>query len=134
MRLPLMKSKPYIPVVAMGDIAFLLLVFFLVTSAIDQTRKLEIEIPQAKNIIKIPQEEVFNIFIDREGKIFYKGKERSIFELQFLYLKHISMFRKTIVQVVADKDLAFENVNEVVEALRKNSKVNIAFACREDKE
>jgi len=134
MKLPATRLKPYLSVVAMGDIAFLLLIFFLVTSALDQSRKLEIEIPSAKNITRIPQEEIFNIFFERDGKIYYKGKERNIFELQFLYLRHASIFKKPIVQLVADKDINFGRVNEVIEVLRKNSKINIAFSCREEKE
>ncbi|MEJ5283436.1 MAG: biopolymer transporter ExbD [Brevinematales bacterium] len=133
MKLPDIKLKAKMPVVAMGDIAFLLLVFFLVTSALDQSRKLEIEIPSAKNTIKIPQEEIFNIFIDKEGKIYFKGVEKDIVEIQFLYLKHASIFKKPIIQLVADKDLPFEKVNEIIEALRKNLEIKVAFSCKEEK-
>ncbi len=133
MKLPDIKLKAKMPVVAMGDIAFLLLVFFLVTSALDQSRKLEIEIPYAKNTMKIPQEEIFNIFIDKEGKIYFKGVEKDIVEIQFLYLKHVSIFKKPIIQLVADKDLPFEKVNEIIEALRKNLEIKVAFSCKEEK-
>ncbi|MGC8771678.1 MAG: ExbD/TolR family protein [Brevinematia bacterium] len=133
MKLPDIKLKAKMPVVAMGDIAFLLLVFFLVTSALDQSRKLEIEIPYAKNTMKIPQEEIFNIFIDKEGKIYFKGVEKDIVEIQFLYLKHASIFKKPIIQLVADKDLPFEKVNEIIEALRKNLEIKVAFSCKEEK-
>ncbi|MGC8765548.1 MAG: ExbD/TolR family protein [Brevinematia bacterium] len=134
MKMPPSKAKPYLPVVAMGDIAFLLLVFFLVTSALDQSRKLQIEIPSAKNTLKIPQEEVFTVFLDRDGKIYFKGKEKSLFELQFLYFKHASIFKKPIIQVVGDKDLNYERVDEVIQALRKNLPVKVAFSCKEEKE
>ncbi len=134
MKLPVSRAKPYLPVVAMGDIAFLLLVFFLVTSALDQSRRLQIEIPSAKNVIKIPQDEVFTVFMDREGNIFYKGKERSLFELQFLYLKHASIFRKPVIQIIADKDLDYVKVNDIIQALRRNLPVKVAFSCREEKE
>lgn len=133
MKIPEIRQKPYLPVVAMGDIAFLLLVFFLVTSALDQARKLDIEIPEAKNTLKIPQEAVFSVFIDKEGKIYYKGNEKSLFELQFLYLKHASLFESPIVQIVADRNLDFKKVDEVVQVLRKNAKIKVAFSCREEK-
>ncbi len=134
MKLPDVKLKAKMPVVAMGDIAFLLLVFFLVTSALDQTRKLEIEIPAAKNTIKIPQDEVFNIFIDKDGKIYYKDSEKNIFELQFLYLKHASFFKNPVIQIIADKDLPFEKVDIILQTLRKNTKIKVAFSSKEDKD
>ncbi|MCX7820146.1 MAG: biopolymer transporter ExbD [Brevinematales bacterium] len=134
MKLPDLKLKAKMPVVAMGDIAFLLLVFFLVTSALDQSRKLEIEIPSVKNITKIPQEEIFNIFIDKDGKIYFKGSEKNLFEIQFLYFKHISLFKKPIIQIVADKNLPFEKVDEILQTLRKNTEVKVAFSCKEEKD
>lgn len=134
MKLPDIKLKAKMPVVAMGDIAFLLLVFFLVTSALDQSRKLEIEIPYSKNTTKIPQEEIFNIFIEKEGKIYFKGTEKDLIEIQFLYLKHASIFKKPIIQIIADKDLPFEKVDEVLQALRKNLEVKVAFSCKEEKD
>lgn len=134
MKMPPSKAKPYLPVVAMGDIAFLLLVFFIVTSALYQSRKLQIEIPAAKNIAKIPQEEVFTVFLDKDGKIYYKGNEKSLFELQFLYLKHASIFKKPIIQLVGDKNLEYKIVDDVIQTLRKNLPVKVAFSCREEKE
>lgn len=133
MKLPDIKLKAKMPIVAMGDIAFLLLVFFIVTSTLDQSRKLEIEIPSAKNTMKIPQEEIFNIFIDKEGKVYFKGDEKDLIEIQFLYLKHASIFKKPIIQLVADKDLPFEKVNEIIETLRKNLEIKVAFSCKEEK-
>ena len=134
MKMPLSKAKPYLPVVAMGDIAFLLLVFFLVTSALDQSRRLQIEIPTVKNVIKIPQEEVFTVFLDKDGKIYYKGKDKSLFELQFLYLRHASIFKKPVIQIVGDKDLNYEKVDEIIQTLRRNLPVKVAFSCKEEKE
>ncbi|NPV38233.1 MAG: biopolymer transporter ExbD [Brevinematales bacterium] len=130
-RLPI-TLPPSLPVVAMGDIAFLLLVFFLVTTALDQSRKLEIEIPAAKKVAQIPQEEIFTVFIDKEGKLYYKGNEKSLAEIQFLHERHAALFRKPIVQIIADKNLAFEKIDEVVQTLRKNRPIRLSFVCREE--
>lgn len=132
MKRPPITLPPSLPVVAMGDIAFLLLVFFLVTTALDQSRKLEIEIPAAKKVAQIPQEEIFTIFMDKDGKLYYKGDEKSLAELAFLHERHAALFRKPIVQIIADKNLAFEKIDEVVQTLRKNRPIRLSFVCREE--
>jgi len=132
MKRPSVLLPPSLPVVAMGDIAFLLLVFFLVTTALDQSRKLEIEIPAVKKVVTIPQEEIFTVFIDREGGVYYKGAKKSLPEIGFLYNRHAAMFQKPIVQIVADKNLGFEKVDEVIQTLRRGHPIRLSFVCREE--
>ncbi len=132
MKRPQKPLSPSLPLVAMGDIAFLLLVFFLVTTALDQSRKLEIEIPSARKVVPVPQEEIFSVFVDRDGKIYYKGSEKNLMELQFLYRRHAAIFRKPIVQVIADKNLEFEKIDEIIKVLRRNQPIRVSFVCREE--
>ncbi|MCX7882258.1 MAG: biopolymer transporter ExbD [Brevinematales bacterium] len=132
MKKPQVSFPPSLPVIAMGDIAFLLLVFFLVTTALDQSRKLEIEIPAVKKVAQIPQEEIFTLFIDKYGKLYYKGEEKSLAEIQFLHERHAAIFRKPILQIVADKDLAFDKIDEIVQTLRSHRPLRLSFVCREE--
>ncbi len=62
--------------VSMVDIVFLLLIFFMVSTAfVDFTKRMEIQLPEAKAGAASGQTRAFTIEISQEGKIFLDGKE-----------------------------------------------------------
>ena len=61
------KKPPEIPVNSFADIAFLLIVFFMVTSVFSVTRGLEFQLPRQENTTETTAEEAVHIFIERSG-------------------------------------------------------------------
>ena len=59
-----------IPTSSMADIAFLLLIFFLVTTTIDTDKGLGIVLPPAGDVeIEIRKENILNCLINSRGKV-----------------------------------------------------------------
>ena len=67
MKLSKKKGNPEIPTSSMADIAFLLIVFFMVTSVFSVTRGLEFQLPRQENTTETTAEEAVHIFIERSG-------------------------------------------------------------------
>jgi biopolymer transport protein ExbD len=68
MKLKKKKQNPEIPTSSMADIAFLLIVFFMVTSVFSVTRGLEFQLPKPdENETEQTAEEAVHIAIDRSG-------------------------------------------------------------------
>lgn len=67
-----------IPSSSMADIAFLLLVFFLLTTTIDMEKGLDITLPDATDITRIPPENITNILINENGDVLMKGEATDI--------------------------------------------------------
>jgi len=67
------KASSGIPVVSMGDIAFLLLIFFLVTTVFNEEKGLELVLPEAKaQEIQVSQKNMLHIIVQPDGRIVLK--------------------------------------------------------------
>jgi biopolymer transport protein ExbD len=63
------STESKIPTSSMADIAFLLLVFFMVTTVLKLEEGLPIALPKAEAAQDIPREHVLHVWVDRVGKI-----------------------------------------------------------------
>jgi biopolymer transport protein ExbD len=71
------KNRPQseIPTASMADIAFLLLVFFLVTTVFDEERGLRIVLPEPGEEVEVPQKNVLHLLIQPNGLVQVKRGE-----------------------------------------------------------
>lgn len=68
------KTIP-VPVASMGDIAFLLIIFFLVCSeAVKDNSKLQVELPTSEHVEKTKVTVVAYVTIDESGQIYFDGQ------------------------------------------------------------
>ncbi len=74
----------FVPTVAMADIAFLLLVFFMVTTIFRLEEGLIVDLPLAEEFEKIPMQKVAHIWIDEAGKIVIGDRVVSFEEVNYL--------------------------------------------------
>jgi biopolymer transport protein ExbD len=63
------RTGAQIPTSSMADIAFLLLVFFLVTTVFDEERGLPVVLPEAQTTIEVPQTNVLHVFVGADGVV-----------------------------------------------------------------
>lgn len=71
------KNRPSgeIPTSSMADIAFLLLVFFLVTTVFDEERGLSIVLPEANNEVEISPNNILFLLVQPNGIVHIKRGE-----------------------------------------------------------
>ena len=75
---------------SMADIAFLLLIFFLVTTTISMDQGLEIVLPSEGNEMKVNPNNITIISINESGKVLFNGrfiKEKSLDQNNLYQLK-----------------------------------------------
>lgn len=65
------KNRPTgeIPTSSMADIAFLLLVFFLVTTVFDEERGLSIVLPEAQNEVEVSPKNILFLMVQPDGVV-----------------------------------------------------------------
>lgn len=64
------RKSTWVDMTAMCDVAFLLLTFFMLTSNFTRKEVVQIATPSSISEIKIPETNIFEIFIDNDGKVF----------------------------------------------------------------
>lgn len=69
------KRKPVtLPIASMGDIAFLLIIFFLVCSEVSKEKNnLQVNLPVSEHVNKIKAEVVARVAVDESGEIYFDG-------------------------------------------------------------
>lgn len=121
------NSGPFIPTSSMGDIAFLLLIFFMVTTIFRQENGLPIELPRAEAGEEVNRELVSNVYINRTGQISIDDRLVQIKHIPDIMGKKISDNPQLIVAFKTDNYADYGVVSDVMEALKEVNAVRVFF-------
>ena len=107
-----------IPTSSMADIAFLLLIFFLVTTTIDTDKGLGIVLPPPGDMeIEIRKENILNCLINSQGKVLLDEEPTSVEKIHRIVGERLRSNDKLIVSVKAHP----KNIQQI-----NNLRVNLA--------
>ncbi len=67
------RRKVQVPVASMGDIAFLLIIFFLLLSEFAKDKDLPIDLPASSKVEKLEEVVAARVAIDSQGTIYFDG-------------------------------------------------------------
>jgi biopolymer transport protein ExbD len=118
-----------IPTASMADIAFLLLVFFMVTTIFKLEDGLPIEMPKAEAGVKVPRERVSHIWIDRSGNISVNDKLLAVEQIENVIYTKLVANPALIVAFNVDKRSKFEIVDKVMEELKAANATRVSFTA-----
>ncbi|MBK7670670.1 MAG: biopolymer transporter ExbD [bacterium] len=121
------NSGPFIPTSSMGDIAFLLLIFFMVTTIFRQENGLPVELPRAEAGEEVNRELVSNVYINRTGQISIDDRLVQIKHIPDIMGKKISDNPQLIVAFKTDNYADYGVVSDVMEALKEVNAVRVFF-------
>ena len=69
-KLKIKKSDVWIDMTPMSDVMVLLLTFFMLTSTFVKNEPVKVNQPSSVSEIKVPEQNVLNIIVNNEGKVF----------------------------------------------------------------
>ena len=120
-------SGASIPTSSMADIAFLLIVFFMVTTIFKLEQGLAITLPRSIAGEKIPREKIAHIWIDRTGVLSIDDMVISVPDIEPLVLAKLRENPGVIIAFNADENAPYRIVNEAMERLKLANALRIAF-------
>jgi biopolymer transport protein ExbD len=121
------NSGTFIPTSSMGDIAFLLLIFFMVTTIFREESGLPVELPRAEAGEEVNRELVSNIYINREGQISIDDRLVQIKHITDIIGTKISENPQLIVAFKTDTYTDYGVVSDVMEELKEVNAVRVFF-------
>ena len=122
--------KAEIPNSSMSDIAFLLLVFFMVTTSFS-VDKTPINLPKTKTRTEIPKNHEV-VSLQKNGIISFHGDRVMMADIQPLAAMEISKDKERIFVLKVDKDVRWEIVDELLEQLRQSRVRNISLPTEQE--
>ncbi|PLX16118.1 MAG: hypothetical protein C0601_10870 [Candidatus Muiribacterium halophilum] len=117
--------------VAMTDVVFLLLIFFMLSTtfvSLDNGVKIDLPSGGLKNIKVIDE---INLKISKDGSVFFHGRKLDEDFDRIVQAALRNSNKKTVI-ISADKDTRHENVVDVMNKVLKLGAKSIAIATREE--
>ena len=117
-----------IPEGGMADIAFLLLVFFLVTTTIDMDKGLGIILPAEGQELEINKKNILNCLISSSGAVLLGGEPVELKDLIRRVQEELRENDKLIVSVKAHEKAQYDVYIEVLDQLKLAKATRISIA------
>ncbi len=124
-------ARSEIPTASTGDIAFLLIIFFLVGTTFRAAQGLKVVLPDAMSTERIiKKRNVQNLWIDRTGRVSVNDNLVTIPSVSPILSEKIIENPDLVVVLQADKDVPYGYVTDVLEALKAARALKVTFATK----
>lgn len=122
--------KAEIPTSSMSDIAFLLIIFFMVstTFAVDKT---QVDLPRSIERIELPKVST-TISLQKSGEMRVEGQISMMTDIQPAAQLELSRNSEHYFLMKIDKSIRFEMVDEILEQLRMAGARNLSFPTEQE--
>jgi len=127
------KAGAVIPTSSMADIAFLLLVFFMVTTVLKLEEGLPISLPKAEAAQDIPRENVAHIWVDRAGQISINDMMVSPGAVEGIISQRVRSNPGIIIAFYTDENAPYIIMADIMESLKRASAVRVSFASKKER-
>ena len=124
------KASDEVPTSSLADIAFLLLIFFMVTTVFQSDRDRPIEWARAQAAEKIDekQKNILNIWMERDGVVYINDQVYSMDEVTTIVAPlYAASERALVVSIVAERDVTYQVMDQLQEELVTAGVVRVVF-------
>ena len=132
------KVSDEVPASSMADIAFLLLIFFLVTTTFPKDKGLAIVLPEESETIEISQKNILHIIIQPSGAVTIKRGESQqeqtvrASDVESIWRQDVAQNDNLIAGVKTHQDTPYRFMIDVLDALQSAGAERISLQILED--
>ena len=130
MKLSREKVQATIPTASMADIAFLLLIFFMVTTTFRAETGLQVIIPQVEAAEKMPTKDLTHIWISKNGIVSIDDAFVATERISDIMSRKRQINPNIIVSVKCDESTGYKLVEDVLNEFVDASVLRIHLAAR----
>lgn len=127
------SASSEVPTSSLADIAFLLLIFFMVTTVFQADKDRAIEWPEAEAAEKIDekQKNILNIWMERDGSIFINDQPYPMDDVsQIVAPLYADSERALVISIRGDRDVPYLYMDQVQKELVAAGVVRVVFAAQ----
>ena len=122
------RIKAAIPTSTMADIAFLLIVFFLITTSFSHDRGLGLTLPSYGSVTRVPSRNITRIWINAAGEIMHDQEMVTIDLMRQRIAAMTKANPNLIVSIKPDPEARYEYFVDVVDAVKQAGNIKISIA------
>lgn len=127
------KASADIPSSSLADIAFLLLIFFMVTTVFPQDRERPIDWTEAAAAQKIDEkrDNILNVWIEKNGSIFINDQQYQMEQVsQVVAPLYANSQRALVISIRGDRDTPYHLMDALQKELVAAGVVRVVFATQ----
>ena len=129
------RVLPEIPTASMADIAFLLIIFFLVSTTMNQDKGLSLHLPPVAETKEVPKKNICNIWINARDEVAIFENE-NLTPLAFRDVRReiegrLAANDKLIVSLKTERDATYQTFVDVLDELKLAGATRISIASPE---
>ena len=113
---------------SMADIAFLLLVFFLVTTTISMDKGISLVLPSEGNELEVNRKNIVNILMNESGKVLLDDKPTKVNDIKGKVEKKLSGNPNLIFSVQTHPRTKYQDYLKVLDQLKEAKATKISIA------
>ncbi|HBB14099.1 MAG TPA: biopolymer transporter ExbD [Treponema sp.] len=125
------RRNPSITTSSMSDIGFLLLIFIMLISLMNQRYEEKINYSESTALERTQADSNFEIWIQKNGVISAEGKVLDSVGLERAVVSAIAANPNVRIHVIADRDTPYKYVNSVVGVLQSLQHRVVSFVVKE---
>ena len=113
---------------SMADIAFLLLVFFLVTTTISMDKGISLVLPSEGNELEVNKKNIVNILMNESGKVLMDDKPTKVNTIHSIVKKKLSRNPNLIFSVQTHPRTKYQDYLNILDQLKEAKATKISIA------
>ena len=124
------KVASEIPTASMADIAFLLLIFFMVSTTFRKEQKRPVTFPKAEATQKsdAKRKNILHVWVEKSGNVFINDRNVPFNQISNVVLPiYRESDRQLVVSIRADRDTPYKYIDQVEQELREANAVRVIF-------
>ena len=127
------KASDEVPTSSLADIAFLLLIFFMVTTVFQPDRDRPIEWTRAASAEKIDekQKNILNIWMEADGTVYVNDQSHTMEQVTTVVAPlYAASERALVISIRGDREVPYRFIDQLQKALVAAGVVRVVFATQ----
>ena len=128
-----MTIKASVPTSSMADIAFLLLIFFMVTTIFKMEEGLPVSLPRAEAGQRVPRQQISHIWVMGAQEMTIEDNLISMVDIVPILAGKLTEDPSLVVGLNVDQRVPWEIASEVIEMMKEAHALNASFTTDVEK-
>jgi len=112
------ERKPDIPTASQGDIAFLIIIFFMTTSIFSREKGLKMVLPEKGEEVKIKSENILTVSVNQNGQVLIGDQVVTIPEVKDLVVRRLGANPDLAIGLRVSRSAPYETMIKVFDQLK----------------
>ena len=124
------KATSDIPDSSLADMAFLLLIFFMVSTTFPKEKPRRLDFPEAEATQKLDEnrKNILHIYLERDGKVFINDALIPMDQVSAIVAPlYVQTGQRLVTTLRADREVPYQFVNQIQEELQEAGAVRLTF-------